>query len=92
MMEKVSTSETSENFYEITPRNIPEDSYPYINTVCECVDKIFAAIFYYVNRRLPRKTKIKIKMSPNLRGKEQVSGSSSLELNSFQLNYVSLYI
>jgi hypothetical protein len=29
MMEAVSTSETSVNFYEITRRNIPEDSHIY---------------------------------------------------------------
>jgi hypothetical protein len=30
MMETVSASETSENFYKITRRNIPEDSYLHI--------------------------------------------------------------
>jgi hypothetical protein len=31
MMEAVSTSETSVNFYEITRRNIPEDSHLNVN-------------------------------------------------------------
>jgi hypothetical protein len=45
LMAAESTSETSVNFYQTTPRNIPEDSHLYTHTVKVKVNNLIYFIF-----------------------------------------------